>query len=202
MAQVMDVPSAFVNALSVGALSNTVLDYYQDKVSTFRDTLTSASEIGRNFLSFCENNFAKPAIDLVRRAQSKFTNSVIVDTYKPILDVAELGLANDRMKSVILSHPEVRKLLAKDRCDAFNNSFTKIDAIDGGLFDRINKTIMNNVLQVDEEEGTLRRFSVAPDLLIEDFHRQDRYAALQTYETIGLSLDAGIDPTSPEGSRL
>lgn len=202
MANIVDVPDMMVNAITVGGLSNQVLDYYQQSMTAIKNTVSSATTIGKNFLTFCDENFAKPAIDLFRRAQRKIVNDASLNVYHPILSVSELGTANDKMKGVVMSHPDMQKLHAKNRCDGYNNMFDRNCSMPGGLFDRINRAIMNNVLQEDKETDQMFQVSHMPDMYIDDMTELDRIAGLETYSTINQAIDAGIDPSAPDGARL
>ena len=202
MAKIVNVSPFMANAFAVGGIGNQVLDYYQESVERFKSTIDAGTEIGRSFLNYCSENLAKPAIDLFRRAQQKLAKEANLNIIVPIYDVAELGLANDRMKMVVMSHPEMRRLHQRNRCDGYNNMFDMTHSIDGGVFDRINRTIMNNMYQKDEDTGCMYQITHASDMVINNWTYEDQLAGLITHETVGLALEHGIDASSPEGAKL
>lgn len=104
-----------------------------------------------------------------------------------IITMNNIHVANDRMRNIIASHPEVIRLDALGYIDGFSNTIPDTDLV---------HLVTDTELREEDGVGMYNTYSHSEyDDMYDDL---DRYIIKSSWDTVSDLLDRGLDPTSDE----
>lgn len=104
-----------------------------------------------------------------------------------IITMNNIHVANDRMRNIIASHPEIIKLDALGYIDGFSNTIPDTDLV---------HLVTDTELREEDGVGMYNTYSHSEyDDMYDDL---DRYIIKSSWDTVSDLLDRGLDPTSDE----
>lgn len=104
-----------------------------------------------------------------------------------IITMNNIHVANDRMRNIIASHPEIIRLDALGYIDGFSNTIPDTDLV---------HLVTDTELREEDGVGMYNTYSHSEyDDIYDDL---DRYIIKSSWDTVSDLLDRGLDPTSDE----
>lgn len=192
------------DAIVYGEPHPSTVQYLQQQVSQFSDTLTDA---GRAFMQKSRQAFdyfnSSEAMRFAREAMHKVRGIFDAPVIMGLLELEELQSASLLMQRWIMANPKVRTLYHAQKCDGYSDTYMDMAPGVQGDEHYDYRRVMDGVMQFEgQEDWKIVQYF---DQLIEgdrDLMHEEKDDILKTWNATDLLMALGQDPTSSVGGSL
>lgn len=187
-------------ALTGQMVSPEMTNYFANSVNSMVERLGNASQFITQQTQHLYDRFNNG--EMMTRVKEVLNNmgSHIDDNVIVTLTPENMMFATPMMQQYIMVEPTIYDLYQNNACSGFNGGYIDIDPVKDVTQHALYNRVMDGFLQEDVNGDVF--FTTYDDTFTEPLQFSEQNAIMTSWRNVKNMINAGLDPTSPDGEEL